>query len=113
MAESEKLAAGKATMAKVLVTDTKGQPVKTLEPVMGAFAHGVGFDAALSGVTHVHPMGKEPQEASERGGPELEFHLLPEKAGYLKFYVQVQLGGKDVYAGFGLNVDLGHAAMAH
>ena len=112
-ADNEKLVSGKATLVKLLVTDAKGQPVKTLEPVMGAFAHGVGFDGALSGVTHVHPMGKEPQEAGERGGPELSFHLLPEKAGYLKFYVQVQLGGKDVYAGFGLNVDPEQTAMAH
>ena len=102
--DQAKLTAGQATMVKVMVTDSQGQPVKTLEPVMGAFAHGVGFDAALSGVTHVHPMGKEPREAGDRGGPELEFHLLPEQAGYLKFYVQVQLGGEDVYAGFGLNV---------
>ena len=109
----EKFTAGKATMVKVRVTDAKGQPVKTLEPVMGAFAHGVGFPADLSGVTHVHPMGKEPQQDSERGGPELDFHLLPEKAGFLKFYVQVQLGGKDVYAGFGLNVEPAPMAMDH
>ena len=50
---------------------------------------------------------------SERGGPELDFHLLPEKPGFLKFYVQVQLGGKDVYAGFGLDVEPAPMAMDH
>ena len=101
---NEGFTAGKATLVKVLVTDLKGQPVKVLEPVMGAYAHGVGFPADLSEVTHVHPMGEEPTKDSERGGPELSFHLLPEKPGFLKFYVQVQLDGKDVFAGFGLDV---------
>ncbi len=103
----ETFQAGKATLVKVLVSDPDGKPVTVLEPVMGAFAHGVGFPADLSGVTHVHPMGQEPEKDSERGGPELSFHLLPEKAGFMKFYVQVQLGGKDVYAGFGLDVGQG------
>lgn len=100
----EKLAVGRATLVKVRVTRPDGQPATNLEPVMGAFAHGVGFPGDLSGVTHVHPMGVEPEKDTERGGPELSFHLLPEKLGFMKFYVQVQLDGKDVYAGFGLNV---------
>ena len=109
---NEGFTAGKATLIKVLVTGADGQPVTVLEPVMGAYAHGVGFPADLSGVLHVHPMGEEPTKESERGGPELSFHLLPAKAGYEKFYVQVQLGGKDVYAGFGLDVAAAPKAAA-
>lgn len=101
------LRAGKATLVTVKVTGPDGKPMENLEPIMGAFAHGVGFPADLSTVTHVHPMGKEPDKADERGGPTLSFHLLPAKAGYMKFYVQVQIGGEDhdKYAGFGLNVE--------
>ena len=99
------LRVGEATLAKVKVTKPDGQPASNLEPVMGAFAHGVGFPADRSGVVHVHPMGKEPEQPSERGGPDLSFHVVPEHAGYMKFYVQVQIEGRDRFAGFGFNVE--------
>ena len=110
---NESFQASKATLVKVSVTGPDGKPATNLEPVMGAFAHGVGFPADLSGVTHVHPMGHEPEQATERGGPELSFHLLPEKAGFMKFYVQVQLEGQDVYAGFGLDVEKANTGGAN
>lgn len=103
--ENAPLRAGDATLVTVKVTAPDGQPFAKLEPLMGAFAHGVGFPEDLSGVVHVHPMGEEPTREEERGGPELSFHLLPEHAGFQKFYVQVQIEGKDRYAGFGLNVE--------
>ena len=106
------LRVGEATMAKVRVTKLDGQPANNLEPVMGAFAHGVGFPADHSGVVHVHPMGKEPEQPSERGGPDLSFHIMPEHAGYMKFYVQVQIDGRDRFAGFGFNVENANAAEA-
>ena len=40
---------------------------------------------------------------SERGGPDLSFHLQPAMAGFFKFYVQVQIDGQSRFAGFGLN----------
>ncbi len=98
------LRVGEAKLVKVKVTKPDGQAAGNLEPVMGAFAHGVGFPSDRSGVVHVHPMGKEPTKASERGGPELTFHIVPEHAGYMKFYVQVQIGGEDKFAGFGFKV---------
>ena len=99
------LRVGEGTLAKVKVTKPDGQPANNLEPVMGAFAHGVGFPADRSGVVHVHPLGKEPEQPSERGGPDLSFHVVPEHAGYMKFYVQVQIDGRDRFAGFGFKVD--------
>ncbi len=99
------LRVGEATMAKVKVTKPDGSSANNLEPVMGAFAHGVGFPADRSGVVHVHPMGKEPEQATERGGPDLSFHVVPEHAGYMKFYVQVQIDGRDRFAGFGFKVE--------
>jgi hypothetical protein len=96
---------GEAKLVKVKVTAPDGKPATHLEPVMGAFAHGVGFPSDRSGVVHVHPMGKEPTKDSERGGPELMFHIVPEHAGYMKFYVQVQVGGEQKFAGFGFHVD--------
>ena len=87
------------------VTITKdGQPFMGLEPVMGAFAHVVGFTADYNSVLHVHPMGKEPTSDAERGGPKLEFHIEPEKVGFVKLFAQVRIDGKDIFAPFGITV---------
>jgi len=99
----EPLTAGSASLVAVHVTKPDGTPATNLEPIMAAFAHGVGFTADLSGVLHVHPMGKEPELDSERGGPDLSFHLQPAMPGFFKFYVQVQIDGQSKFAGFGLN----------
>lgn len=99
----EPLTAGSASLVAVHVTKPDGTPATNLEPIMAAFAHGVGFTADLSGVLHVHPMGKEPEMDSERGGPDLSFHLQPAMPGFFKFYVQVQIDGQSKFAGFGLN----------
>lgn len=116
----EPLTAGSASLVAVHVTKPDGTPATNLEPIMAAFAHGVGFTADLSSVLHVHPMGKEPEMDSERGGPDLSFHLQPAMPGFFKFYVQVQIDGQSRFAGFGLNAAPAkpasaghdHAAMA-
>lgn len=100
---NEPLTVGSASLISVQVTSPDGTPVTNLEPIMAAFAHGVGFTADLSGVLHVHPMGKEPEMDSERGGPDLSFHLQPAQPGFFKFYVQVQIDGQSKFASFGLN----------
>lgn len=114
----EPLIAGSASLVAVHVTKPDGTPATNLEPIMAAFAHGVGFTADLSSVLHVHPMGKEPEMDSERGGPDLSFHLQPAMPGFFKFYVQVQIDGQSKFAGFGLNAapakpaSAEHAGMA-
>jgi hypothetical protein len=90
--------------AEVRITDRNGRPVKSLEPIMGAFAHGVGFTEKLDSVLHVHPHGKEPRTAQERGGPKLAFHLNPTSPGFHRLYVQVRIDGRDRFASFGLEV---------
>jgi len=94
---------GQPLMAHVAVT-RHGQPFAQLQPVMGAFAHMVGFANGGKTVMHVHPMGKEPTLDSERGGPTLVFHLVPLTAGYLKLFAQFKIDGKDVFIPFGLQV---------
>lgn len=95
--------AGSAVMGNITVTKD-GKPFDQLEPVMGAFAHVVGFTEDYNSVLHIHPMGKEPTTDTERGGPKLEFHIEPEKAGFVKLFAQVRIGGKDVFAPFGVMV---------
>lgn len=98
------LVQGKATGATVMVAGADGQPFNKLEPVMGAFAHMVGFSQDRQNVAHIHPLGKEPETTEERGGPELKFHVGLPQPGYHVLYVQVQINGKDVFAPFGVEV---------
>lgn len=95
--------AGAPVMGSVTVTKVD-QLFTGLEPVMGAFAHVVAFTEDYNSVLHVHPMDKEPTSETERGGPKLEFHIEPEKAGFVKLFAQVRIGGKDIYAPFGIAV---------
>ena len=97
------LKAGEAVFANMSITKD-GQPVDFLEPVMGAFAHMVGFYEDYETIAHIHPMGKEPTEDTERGGPSLRFHIEPERTEYLKLFAQVQIDGKQVFAPYGLEV---------
>ena len=92
-------------MVNIRVTTPDGKEFAGLEPVMGAFAHMVAFPEDLGSVTHVHPMGNEPKVATERGGPELSFHVEPTQAGFQKLFLQTQIGGKEVYAAFAQNVE--------
>lgn len=98
---------GKPSMATIQVTKD-GKSFNELEPVMGAFAHVVGFNADYTSIMHIHPMGKEPKDDSERGGSQLMFHLEPQKAGFVKLFAQFRINGKDIYAPFGIFVSRGN-----
>lgn len=104
LALSDPLRAGGMTMADFSLTDADGKAVTDLEPVMGAYAHLVGFTGDLNHVLHAHPMGEEPTSEEDRGGPKLSFHIETEQAGYTKFYLQIRRSGKDIYFPFGLTV---------
>jgi hypothetical protein len=98
------LRVGEAAMGTVTVADKDGKPVTALEPVLGAFAHIVGFYDDNVTVAHMHPMGAEPKDANDRGGPVLTFHAEPSRAGYLKLFAQVKIDGKTIFAPFGVEV---------
>lgn len=103
--DDPKLVQGKSNRATLKVFGPDGQPFAQLEPLMGAFAHMVGFSEDRRHVLHVHPQGKEPERPEERGGPELSFYVNIPQPGYLVLYSQVQINGKDVFAPFGLHVE--------
>jgi hypothetical protein len=90
--------------ATLKVADSAGAPVDALEPLMGAYAHLVGFSADGTSMVHGHPEGAEPKDASARGGPALTFELHPAVAGPHRVFVQVQIGGKVITAPFTLVV---------
>lgn len=102
--EEEPPTAGHPHKARLTVTGPDGKPFAKLEPVMGAFAHLVGFNADRTEIAHIHPLGQEPATTAERGGPTLEFQTNFAAGGHQKLFVQVQIDGKSVFAPFGIEV---------
>lgn len=96
--------AGQARTLHVMVSDPAGHPVTALEPVMNAYAHLVGFYGDGRTVVHLHPAGGEILDPGARGGPTLDFKLYPPRAGFLRLYCQVQVGGRQIFAPFDVNV---------
>jgi hypothetical protein len=102
--EEEPPAAGHPHKAWLTVIGPDGKPFAKLEPIMGAFAHLVGFSEDQAEIAHVHPLGQEPGTAAERGGPTLEFQTDFATGGYQKLFAQVQIDGRPVFAPFGIDV---------
>lgn len=98
------LIAGKAALGRLLITTPDGAIFTQLEPVMGAFAHIVGFSEDLQSIAHIHPMGIEPESPADRGAGELSFHLLPAVPGLMRLYAQVRINGRDKFAPFTLEI---------
>lgn len=96
------LAKGKMAMLKIAVADKDGQPVEELEPIMGAYAHLVGFYDDYKTLAHLHPTGEEPASQDDRGGPELTFHFMPERRGYMRLFAQFVINGQGIAAPFGV-----------
>ena len=95
---------GEPTQAKLRITKPDGSGFDQLEPVMAAFAHLVGFNEDKETVLHMHPIGAPISKESERGGPELEFKIYATKPGFVRLFAQVQIGGRQVFVPFSLNV---------
>jgi hypothetical protein len=100
----EPLATNKPVIVTAEIRDANGQTINDLEPVMGAFAHLVGFGRDGKTIVHTHPLGKEPESADERGEGKLRFHVEPDFSGPAQFYLQLRHGGKDSYIPFGQHI---------
>lgn len=107
--DRRKVVAGQSVNARLRVTDPQGNPCFALEPLMGAFAHVVGFLDDRSTMIHVHSHGEPPHELS-RSGPEVPFRFIVPKSGFLKLFVQIQVNGNVSVAKFGFPVEEGIAA---
>jgi hypothetical protein len=92
--------AGEASELHLMVTDADGNPVDRLEPLLGAYAHLVGFNTGASRMVHAHPSGMEPQSTDDRSGPELGFEVIFPQAGVYRLFVQVMIDGVEVPAVF-------------
>jgi hypothetical protein len=96
--------AGSVVEGQLVVSGRDGKPFKSLEPVMGAFAHVVAFNEDRRTVLHVHPEGPEVTDASARGGSVLRFKLYAPVAGFYRLYAQTQISGEARFAPFNLTV---------
>lgn len=94
------LQAGEATQAQLAVVSADGQPFTQLEPLMGAYAHIVGFNPGATTMLHVHPEGAAPANAAARGGPVISFTLEPQNPGPQRLFVQVQANGAEIFVPF-------------
>ncbi len=88
---------------KFIITRADGAAVP-MEPVMGAFAHLVAFDAARSGFAHLHPMEVDPTKAPDAIRPTLNFKITIPKAGRYVIWAQVNLGGRATFVPFWFDV---------
>lgn len=102
--DSKTVKAGSPVNAQVTLTGADGKPLADLEPVMGAYGHIVGFYEGFRAVAHMHPMGPEPEKHTDRGASPVKFMLHPDHPGYLKYFVQIRRGGKDVFLPFGIEI---------
>jgi hypothetical protein len=102
--DRKKVTAGLPVSARLRVTDDKGTACFGLEPVMGAFAHVVGFMEDRHTMIHVHSHGEPPHELM-RSGPEVPFRFIAPKAGFLKLFIQTQVNGTILVAKFGFPVE--------
>jgi hypothetical protein len=75
-----------------------------LQPIMGAFAHLVAFDAARSGFAHLHPAQADPLAAPDRVHPELKFKLTIPTAGRYVIWAQLNLATEEVFIPFWFDV---------
>lgn len=96
--------AGQVSTLNITLSRPDGTPVTSLEPVMNAFAHLVGFYGDFSTVVHVHPGGGDVLTTEARGGPALSFNVFPPKPGFIRFYCQVSVNGEMLFAPFNMNV---------
>lgn len=101
----QKLKVDENVIGSVVISDaTTDKPVTILEPVMGEFAHIVAFAQDYKTILHIHPMGKSPTRQTDRGGPQVDFHIMHAHPGFVKLFTQVQINGKEIMAPFGIEV---------
>jgi hypothetical protein len=100
----KKIQVGRPATARLRITSADGEGFTQLEPLMGTFAHLVGFNQDYKTVMHMHPKGAPIVDPTARGGPELEFQIYALQPGFVRLFAQVQIEGRSRFAPFGLQV---------
>lgn len=91
------------TTVTLRLRDAQGVPLTRLQPLMGAFAHVVGFADDFQTIHHIHPLGAMPQPG-ELGGPTINFRLRASLPGWIRLYVQFAVDDATHLAAFAVPV---------
>jgi hypothetical protein len=102
--DGDTVKAGEPLGAHIRVTNAKSKPFTGLEPLMGAFAHLVGFHEDRKTILHMHPIESRRLADEDRGGPDLNFRIYTDQPGYYRLFLQVQIGGESKFIPFGIDV---------
>ena len=97
--------AGEMQMIRLRVIDAQSQPVTVLEPFLNAFAHVTGIYEDQKTVFQLHPMGGDIISDQLRGGPDLSFKFYAPRAGAVRLFSTVRVGGKSITAPFVVRID--------
>ncbi len=101
------LKSGEPAEATLHITQDDGSGFTQLEPVMGTFAHIVGFRDDRTTALHIHPEIAGPLKGGERGGPDLHFRFYAAKPGFYRLFAQIQRQGEQEFPSFSINVAQG------
>jgi hypothetical protein len=114
----DKLTPGAFVRLKYKLADAcTGEPVKDLEPYLGAWGHTLILNADQSDYLHSHPTETVPQDIDHpwllRGGPEVEFGAMFPEAGLYRIWTQFQRRGRVSTVSFTLHVRNVAAILTH
>ncbi|HZH32869.1 MAG TPA: heavy metal-binding domain-containing protein [Pyrinomonadaceae bacterium] len=104
-----RLVPGAFVRLKYSIADARtGEPVRDLEPYLGAWGHTLILDADQSDYLHSHPTETLPEgteRANLRGGPEVEFGAMFPEAGLYRIWTQFQRHGRVSTVSFTVRVN--------
>lgn len=86
---------------ELLVSESDTRP--EFQPVMGAYAHLVAFDAEGRGFSHLHPLNPF-LDTQDPFNPELEFRMRLDRPGHYRIWAQVKVEGEELYLPFDLHI---------
>jgi len=99
--ETPEQLAGREQIISTWLEDAKtGEPIKDLEPYLGAWGHMLIVSWDLQDVVHSHPVAA----VSDAGGPRIGFQQRFPRKGRYRVWAQFQRGGEIAIAQFTLDV---------
>ncbi|MDB6127533.1 MAG: hypothetical protein JWM35_1429 [Verrucomicrobia bacterium] len=101
---SRPLRVGQPVDLKFAIENNQRGAAVPMQPVMGAFAHLVAFDAARSGFAHLHPMETNLEQPPDAIHPTLNFKITFPRAGTYVIWSQVNLAGREDFVPFWFDV---------
>ena len=83
---------------------TRHEAIRLALNILRPFAEAGKIYDDYKTVVHLHPSGGDVLSSAARGGPALGFVFFPPRAGFIRMYCQVSIGGKMLFAPFNVNV---------